>query len=237
VLTADLIPNDARFSEMWQLRNTGQTVGRRARTSTPPCVGCFGRQPERPHRVIDTGCDYNHPTSLQHLDEPGRDPGNGLDDDRNGFVDDVHGYDFYNNDGDPFDDQGHGTTPPHDRSSGDNGIGTVGVNWNVKIMCIKFLGSGGMGFTSDASRPWTTRSGWRDLTSNSWVARFSQALYDSIAFAGAHEMAFVAAAATAAATRTPRHLPERLRPRQHHRGGRTDKDDNLASFSNTVTRR
>ena len=60
--------------------------------------------------VIDTGIDYTHPDLAANIwTNPGEIAGNGIDDDANGFVDDVHGYDFANNDGDPMDDYGHGT--------------------------------------------------------------------------------------------------------------------------------
>ena len=60
--------------------------------------------------VVDTGIDYNHPDLAANMwVNPGEIAGNGIDDDGNGFVDDVHGYDFANDDGDPFDDEGHGT--------------------------------------------------------------------------------------------------------------------------------
>ena len=55
--------------------------------------------------VIDTGVDYNHPDLAANIwTNPGEIAGNGVDDDGNGFVDDIHGYDFVNNDGDPMDD-------------------------------------------------------------------------------------------------------------------------------------
>ena len=60
--------------------------------------------------VIDTGVDYTHPDLAANIwTNPGEIAGNGVDDDHNGFVDDVHGYDFFNNDGDPLDDNRHGT--------------------------------------------------------------------------------------------------------------------------------
>ena len=69
--------------------------------------------------VIDTGIDYNHPDLAANIwTNPGEIPGNGIDDDDNGYVDDVHGYDFVNNDGDPMDDHGHGThCLRHDRAA------------------------------------------------------------------------------------------------------------------------
>src|SRR5690606_981292 len=79
--------------------------------------------------------------------------GNGADDDNNGFVDDVHGWDFFYNDSDPMDDTtgfgGHGThTAGTIGAVGNNGLGVVGVNWNVKIMAIKIYSPAGTDSTS-----------------------------------------------------------------------------------------
>ena len=102
--------------------------------------------------VIDTGVDYNHPDLAANIwTNPGEIPGNGIDDDGNGYVDDVHGWDFVNDDNDPMDDNGHGTHCSGTIGGvGNNGIGVAGVNWNVKIVGIKFLSSGGIGSTTDA---------------------------------------------------------------------------------------
>ncbi len=238
ILTADVIPNDARFNEMWALRNTGQTGGTPgadidATLAWDVTVG----SPNVLIGVIDTGCDYNHPDLAANIwTNPGEIPGNGIDDDGNGFVDDVHGYDFYNDDGDPFDDHGHGThTAGTIGAVGDNGIGTVGVNWNVKILCLKFLGSSGSGSTAGAAAAvdYAVQMGV-DLTSNSWGGGgFSQALYDSIANAGAHEMAFVAAAGNAGTdTDTSPYYPSAYDLANIVAVAATDPNDALASFSN-----
>ena len=86
--------------------------------------------------VIDTGVDYNHPDLAANIwTNPGEIAGNGIDDDGNGFIDDIHGWDFVNNDNDPMDDNGHGTHCSGTIGGvGNNGIGVAGVNWNVKIM-------------------------------------------------------------------------------------------------------
>jgi len=66
-------------------------------------------------------------------------------------VDDIHGYDFVNNDSDPFDDNGHGSHCSGTiGGAGNNGVGVVGVNWDVSIMCLKFLSGGGSGSTAGA---------------------------------------------------------------------------------------
>ena len=81
--------------------------------------------------VIDTGIDYTHPDLAANIwRNPGEIAGNGIDDDHNGFVDDVHGYDFVNNDGNPMDDNSHGTHVAGTIAAvGNNGQGVAGVNW------------------------------------------------------------------------------------------------------------
>src|SRR6185369_6685820 len=76
---------------------------------------------------------------------------NGIDDDGNGFTDDVHGYDFVNNDGNPMDDNGHGTHVAGTIAAvGDNGLGVTGVSWSTSLMALKFLDQNLNGTSSDA---------------------------------------------------------------------------------------
>jgi len=88
---------------------------------------------------IDTGLDYTHEDLADNVwTNPGEIANNGLDDDGNGFIDDVHGYDFRYNDPDPKDEHYHGThTAGTIGAIGNNMMGVVGVCWNVKIMAIK----------------------------------------------------------------------------------------------------
>jgi subtilisin family serine protease len=99
---------------------------------------------------IDTGMRLTHEDLAANIwVNPGEIPGNGVDDDGNGFVDDVNGWDFFFNDNDPTDEHGHGTHVGGTIGAvGNNGVGVVGVNWNVKIMPIKIYNSTGMGTTS-----------------------------------------------------------------------------------------
>ena len=102
--------------------------------------------------VIDTGVDYTHADLAANIwINPGEIAGNGIDNDGNGYVDDVHGIDTDNNDGDPMDDNGHGTHVAGTIGAvGNNGVGVAGVNWNVRIMALKFLDACGSGSTSAA---------------------------------------------------------------------------------------
>lgn len=151
-------PNDARYAEQWGLENTGQPVNGHP-AGTPgvdidaPNAWLAGHGSEDVVvAVIDSGVDYTHEdlTANMWVNE-GEIPGNGIDDDNNGVVDDVYGYNAIDNSGDPDDDAGHGTHVAGIIGAvGDNGTGVTGVNWTTRIMALKFLGAGGGGTTSDA---------------------------------------------------------------------------------------
>lgn len=99
---------------------------------------------------IDTGVRYTHEDLAPNMwTNPGEINNNGIDDDLNGYVDDYYGYDFFFNDPDPADQHGHGThTAGTIGAAGNNNLGVVGVNWNVRIMTIKIYNSSGFGTTS-----------------------------------------------------------------------------------------
>lgn len=99
---------------------------------------------------IDTGIRYTHEDLAANMwTNPGEINSNGVDDDGNGFVDDYYGYDFFYNDSDPMDVNGHGThTAGTIGARGNNGLGVVGVNWNVRIMAVKIYSLAGNDTTS-----------------------------------------------------------------------------------------
>jgi subtilisin family serine protease len=99
---------------------------------------------------VDTGMRYTHEDLAPNMwTNPGEIQGNGIDDDNNGFADDYYGYDFYFHDPDPLDQHGHGThTGGTIGAAGNNALGVVGVNWNVRIMAIKIYDADGFGSTS-----------------------------------------------------------------------------------------
>lgn len=198
------IPNDPQFGDLWGLDNTGQLGGTvDADIDAPEAWDISIGSSNVVVGVIDTGVDYNHPDLQGNIwTNPGEVAGNGLDDDGNGYIDDLHGYDFVNNDGDPMDDNFHGTHVSGTiGASGDNGVGVTGVNWNVQIMGLKFLDSAGNGSTADAVAALNYAALMRGrgvnilLTNNSWGGGgFSQALEDAISANAAAGMLFVAAA-------------------------------------------
>jgi subtilisin family serine protease len=237
-ITLDAIPNDPRFPELYGMRNTGQTGGTPgADIRATNAWDVFTGDPNLKIGVIDTGVDYNHPDLAANVwTNPGEIPGNNLDDDNNGYVDDIHGYDFVNNDGDPFDDNGHGTHCSGTIAGvGDNNVGVTGVNWHAKIIGIKFLSAGGSGSTAGAIAgvQYAIAVGCK-LTSNSWGGGgFSQALLDVINAAGAAGQLFVAAAGNSSAnTDVSPHYPSSYNSPYVIAVAATDHNDNLASFSN-----
>jgi subtilisin family serine protease/PKD repeat protein len=194
-----LTPNDPMYPQLWGLNNIGQTGGTiDADIDAPEAWGVQTGSQDVVVAVIDTGVDYNHPDLSANIwTNPGEIPGNGIDDDGNGFIDDVHGYDFANNDGDPLDDHGHGTHVAGTiAAAGNNGIGVVGVAWQARIMAVKFLDAGGSGFTDGAiNAVLYAASMGAKVMNNSWGGGgFSQALNDAIATADMAGALFVAAA-------------------------------------------
>lgn len=162
-------PNDLR-SRQWGLNSRGgtdidapeawdRTVG--SRTNGPVIA------------VIDTGVDTSHPDLKDNLwTNPGEIPGNGRDDDGNGVVDDVHGFDAYHRDGTPEDAHGHGTHCAGILgATGNNKRGMTGVNWQARIMPVKIFNNSEKPRTSSSAIlrgiSYATNNGAR-LTSNSW---------------------------------------------------------------------
>mgnify|MGYP006273526373 FL=1 len=188
--------------------------------------------------VIDTGVDDNHPDLAANIwHNPGETPGNGVDDDGNGYVDDYYGYDFINNDGDPHDDNRHGTHCAGTIAGvGNNGEGVAGVAWDAQIMAVKFLSGGGSGSYEDAisSVNYTTMMLGRGtnvlVSSNSWGGSgFSQGLTDAIEGYGSAGGLFVAAAGNHGSS--SRHYPGGFDNANIVCVAASDSSDNKASFS------
>lgn len=143
----NLTPNDPQYSQMWGLNNSGQTGGvLDADIDAPEAWNIQTGSPSIVVVDIDSGMDLIHEDLAVNLwTNPGEIPGNGVDDDGNGFIDDIHGWDVIDNDNDPTDTSpscgGHGThTAGTIGAVGNNGKGVVGVNWNLRIMPLRVFG-------------------------------------------------------------------------------------------------
>jgi subtilisin family serine protease len=199
IWSASAIPNDPRIADLWGIDNSGQTGGTAdADIDGPEGWDIASGDPSAIVGVIDSGVAYTHPDLAANMwVNTGETPGNGIDDDGNGYVDDIYGYDFVNNDGDPIDDTGHGSHVAGTVGAvGNNGEGISGVAWNAQIMALKFLDANGTGSTQGAIDAilYGVEMGAKVLN-NSWSGGiFSVALLDAIEVANAADVLFVAAA-------------------------------------------
>ena len=102
--------------------------------------------------VLDTGVDYNHADLANNIwNNPGEIPGNGLDNDGNGYIDDAQGWNFTNNNNNVLDVNGHGTHVAGIIAGGNNGFGVTGIAYDAKIMPVKVLNDDGAGNTSSVA--------------------------------------------------------------------------------------
>lgn len=133
-------PNDPSFGSLWGMTKISAPSAWDLTTGSSTVVVAD----------IDTGIRYTHEDLAANIWVNSAEiPNNGIDDDNNGFVDDYYGYDFRYNDPDPMDENGHGThTAGTIGAVGNNALGVVGVNWNVKIMAIKIYSAAANDTTS-----------------------------------------------------------------------------------------
>jgi subtilisin family serine protease len=149
-----VIPNDPLFNQQWALRNNGQaapSVGTRgADINVVPAWDITTGSRDVVVAIIDTGLDLVHPELSQNVwTNPGEILGDGIDNDGDGFVDDVHGWDWTTNQPLPLDVDGHGTIVAGIiGATGDNRANIAGVNWRVSIMPLKVFDAGGTAMTT-----------------------------------------------------------------------------------------
>jgi subtilisin family serine protease len=155
------LPDDPFFDQLWGLYNTGQPVlgveglaG--ADVDAVLAWNLSTGDNEVVVAVIDSGGYYDHEDLYPNIwQNPEEVPGNDMDDDGNGYADDIYGYDFAsdnlgNNDSDPMDMETHGShVTGTAAASGNNGIGITGMSWNTKIMILKAMRPDGLLYDSD----------------------------------------------------------------------------------------
>lgn len=202
IVKIDSIPNDAEFAYQWGLHNTGNLGGSADADIDAPEAWdkTVGDTETIIVAVLDTGVDTGHEDLTNRIwrntDEPVFD---GRDDDNNGFVDDVHGWNFLDNNYNISDSQGHGT-----HVSGivgaerGNAKGVSGVADKVKIMPVKFLNSNGEGTLQDAAEGiiYAVDNGAKVVNCSFGVVAATppQTLYNAINYAKSKDVTIVAAA-------------------------------------------
>lgn len=261
-------PNDAQFAEQWALYNTGQASAFISDFGSGTAGVDIGAtrawdvitSSSQPVAIIDTGIGYDHPDLVKNIwtniAEAKGIPG--VDDDGNGYVDDIRGWDFANNDNAPYDDNGHGShVAGIVAAQGNNGVslpdfpsagidmGVCGVLWRGKLMALKILDDDGNGLISDAiaALQYAVSKGVR-VSNNSWGYYGNSesghlALYDAIRAAQAKNHVFIVAAGNGDNNGSPgynidviQQYPSFFNLDNIISVAATDNNGNLASFSN-----
>ncbi|GIL17904.1 MAG: hypothetical protein BroJett040_16550 [Oligoflexia bacterium] len=199
---------DPDLNKQWGMKDIGAAEGWKVTRGNPEMIVA----------VLDTGVDYTHEDLLPNMwRNPREIPNNGVDDDNNGYVDDIVGWDFVANDNKPYDlavswqellvgggNPGHGThCAGNVAARGGNSLGISGVAPNVKIMALRFISEKGAGTTADAIKAirYAIDNGAK-ITSNSWGSEGedpsegaeNKALRDVIQYSQDHGSLFIAAA-------------------------------------------
>ena len=247
----DVIPNDPRFNELWGLNNTGQTGGTSdADIDAPEAWGLEQGDPGVIVAVTDTGVDYNHEDLRANMwTNSGEIAGDNIDNDGNGYRDDIYGYDFIENDSDPMDYHNHGTHVAGIIGAvGNNNKGVVGVNFRTQIMALKIfkpLECGGVqvGNISNAADSaeaiiYAAMNNAKIINASWGGTTESLTIKTAIAFANIRNVLFVAAAGNDGTDNdTTPHYPSNYGAPPDNLPNviavaATDHNDNLASFSN-----
>ena len=231
------LPNDLD-SRLWGLNNSGQDSGTADADIDAPEAWTVSTGAKVANggpliATIDTGADYNHPDLKNNIwTNPGEIPGDGIDNDGNGVIDDVHGYNALANTGDPMDGHSHGSHVAGTiAADGNNGQGVVGVNWQATIMPIKIFSDSG---STDAAAiirgiNYATQMGAR-ITSNSWGGgQYNQAIAD--AFRNSPALHIMAAGNSGSDNDASPHYPSNYDMPNNVSVAATDRNDQLADFS------
>lgn len=184
----DTTPNDKKFNNQWHHRKINSTKAWDVTKGSTQVIVA----------VVDTGMSLVHEDLKNQLWYNVKEiAANGIDDDQNGFIDDIAGWDFANNDNNAYDDQSHGShCAGIIGAESNNQIGVTGVAWNVKLMPLKFITSSGSGSEVNAIKAilYAADNGAHIISASWGSPEPVQALSDAIAYAATKNVLFVAAA-------------------------------------------
>ena len=235
-------PKDPGYRKLYGLNNTRQTGGKSdADIDSPEAWRSTTGKADTVVAVIDSGVDIKHPDLRDNIwTNPDEVPNNNKDDDGNGYVDDVHGWDFRNDNKSVYDgpSDDHGTHVAGTiAAEGNNGIGVTGVNWRASIMPLKFIGRES-GYTSDAAEAldYAVSEGVK-ISNNSYgcIGCKSTPLLDAVGSANEAGHVFVAAAGNDGKNTDyahNEHYPSGIDKPNVVSVAATDHSDTLAGFSN-----
>ena len=231
---ATAIPNDSFFSNLWGLNNAGDTD-----IDAPEAWDITQGNSNIVVAVLDSGVDYNHPDLAANIwtNQAELTGTSGVDDDGNGKIDDVRGWDFVDDDNDPIDSDDHGTHVAGSIAAvGNNSTGITGVSWSAQIMPLRFLDAFGSGSVADAIEAidYAIDKGAKIINASYGSYTFSPLERAAIASARDAGILFVAAAGNDnwnndSATK---HYPSSYDLANIIAVAATDQSDSRASFSN-----
>lgn len=239
ITRAQATPDDARFAEQWALQSTGQSGGQPG--SDVGAVAAWSvttGSPSTVVAVIDSGIDFTHPDLRlnQWTNTREKDKGRAKDDDRNGYTDDLNGWDWVTGSGIVRDAQGHGTAIAGViAAQGGNQVGIAGVMWRAGLMSLRVLDATGTGDVASAVEAidYAAAMGARVINCSWGTEGESQALRDAIHRAGQRGVLVVTSAGNGGRDidGTP-YYPSSFDLPNLIAVASSDQFDNLAPFSN-----
>ena len=192
IVNTYLYPNDPDFNYQWALDQFSDCD-----IDAPEAWSIEAGNENIIIAIIDTGVDYTHPDLVENIWFNSDEILDGIDNDDNGYIDDVVGWDFVNDDNDPLDDYGHGTHCAGIASAvTDNNVGIAGVCWNCSIMSLKGLDEFGYGSDDDLANAIAyAADNDANVISMSWGSNSpSKLIKDALFYAYSKNVTLVAAA-------------------------------------------
>ena len=209
-VTPDFVPNDPMFGDQWHLDNNGQTGGTDdADIDAPEAWDVTGVHPEVIVAICDDGVDWHHEDLAAMIWMNPNETANGLDDDGNGLIDDIRGWDFADGDNDPFEPGWeHGTHVAGLAAAiNDNGVGVSGAGRNTKVMALRHYSGQGTWMTDLANAidyAWNNGASVINVSYN--IDGFTQVLVDAIKRAGANDVVYCNSAGNNGQQNPPRQV-------------------------------